>query len=492
MFQDQNAQAVPSRMVIVSSMDGETRTSHPHEAESESYAFAAKAFFPLLARWGQTASINRAESRIDFAIARARQQGREPAHVSFLPLHLMYLTAQAPNIAYAFCEFPEIPTTGFNNNPRNNWLRIADRLTTILTANPTMRDAFMRAGVKTPVYVVPVPIDDACFEVPDWRPGQRVAVDCPACVFPQQSTVLSGLPDPWTARSIDRVRTFPKFCYRKFIEPLLPDTFNDYVRSVVRALFPRPEERPPEYRYQVSKSIELAGIVYTAFVNPFDRNSNWQDLLSAFVLGLSDQDDAMLVVKLAAAPKWINAAQEKVFKFYRTLGSAHRCKVAITTGELTDQQMWELMRGTAYFVNTSQADGGSLPMQAFLAAGRPAIAAAQATTAGYFSGDVGFAIEAHPEPAWWPNDSEEQLVTVRQRLVWSSLVSQLRASHAAASKCGSDYRGRAEQGRTAMAGFTADRVWPLLAAALQSACSHNQSSQPAVQGVQSFPLSKAV
>src|SRR5205807_391729 len=116
---------------------------------------------------------------------------------------------------------------GFNDNPRNNWSQIAGQLTSILTPSRVMQEAFVRAGVKTPVHVVPVPVDSACFQIPDWSPDRKVVIDCPAYEFPQQEVAARPpVPGPWAKRSISRLQSIPKFCYKKWIEGLFTDEFN--------------------------------------------------------------------------------------------------------------------------------------------------------------------------------------------------------------------------------------------------------------------------
>src|SRR5262249_6703321 len=94
--------------------------------EAYSYRFVARAFRPLLDRWASTSEVDRAESRLDYAVWQARRQGRDPIHLSFLPLHRTYLSSRAPNVAFPFWEFPDLPTDYFGNNPRNDWARIAN------------------------------------------------------------------------------------------------------------------------------------------------------------------------------------------------------------------------------------------------------------------------------------------------------------------------------------------------------------------------------
>src|SRR5438876_4867186 len=83
--------------------------------EAYSYRFVYRALAPLLERWGRTVEVTRAESRLEYAVHRASREGLEPFHLSFLPLHLLYPTARAPNIAFPFWEFPDIPDQDFGN-----------------------------------------------------------------------------------------------------------------------------------------------------------------------------------------------------------------------------------------------------------------------------------------------------------------------------------------------------------------------------------------
>src|SRR3954451_14012762 len=92
----------PGRAVVISSVYHETDLARKIGLEAYSYPFVARAFLPLLEEWGRTTFITSPESRLDFALHRAREQGLEPIHVSFMPLHLAYLTGQAPTLAFPF------------------------------------------------------------------------------------------------------------------------------------------------------------------------------------------------------------------------------------------------------------------------------------------------------------------------------------------------------------------------------------------------------
>jgi hypothetical protein len=152
---------------------------------------------------------------------------------------------------------------------------------------------------------------------------------------------------------------------------------------------------------------------------------------------------------------------------YHRLGIPHRCKLAFLTGYLSEAQMVELARGSTFYVNSARAEGSCLPLQSFLAAGRPGIAPRHTAMADYFSQELGFVVQSHPEPTCWPHDPEKKITTRWQRLVWQSLHDQFRTSYEVARHDRKMYDAMARRGVEHMADYAgAERVWPKLAAAL--------------------------
>jgi glycosyltransferase involved in cell wall biosynthesis len=210
-------------------------------------------------------------------------------------------------------------------------------------------------------------------------------------------------------------------------------------------------------------------VVYTTILNPFDPRKNWQDLLSAFLLALGEQEDATLVTKLVVCPKLAAPALNGMLQQYQRLGIRHRCRLAFVTTYLTDAQMAELAKGSTYYINTAHAEGACLPLQDFLAARRPGVAPAHTAMADYFRDDLGFVVESDLEPACWPHDPEQRLSTRWHRLVWQSLHKQIQTSYNVAKNNQARYQALAACGRERMAEFaSAERVWPRLRAALNS------------------------
>src|SRR5262245_2143575 len=85
------------RALVVSSVSPAEATAQRIGREAYSYRFVYRAFAPLLAKWGRITEVTNAESRLDHTLWQSRRQNVEPLHLSFLPLHLVYLTQKAKN-----------------------------------------------------------------------------------------------------------------------------------------------------------------------------------------------------------------------------------------------------------------------------------------------------------------------------------------------------------------------------------------------------------
>jgi glycosyltransferase involved in cell wall biosynthesis len=464
----------PGRALLVSLGFADPEATQKIGQEAYSYHFVYRAFAPLLQRWGRTVAVTRPESRLDYALWRARREGLRAVHLSFLPLHLAYLTEHAANVAFPFWEFPDLPG-GRGDNPRHNWLRVSQRLDLILTASSFTRAAFVRAGVTTPVHVVPVPIAPDYFAVPPWQPGRRAVVSCPAYTFPAEPARSAPEANPWAVPDHcalgmkERVRKL----YRRFVRPCLPGVVRTGLTLAVRgvAAARKAHARKVRVDYPARPALELEGVVYTTILNPFDERKNWQDLLSAFLLALGDRPDATLVVKLVVCPELAPCGLNDILDYYHQLGIPHRCKLALVAAYLSDAQMLELARASTYYVNTARAEGACLPLQNFLAGGRPGVAPAHTALGDYFHGGLGFVVDSHPEPAPNPLDPGRRSSTTWHRLVWQSLADQFRTSYEVARFGQGSYQALARRGREEMGAFAGiESVWPRLAAALDLVC----------------------
>ena len=469
----------PSRIsggeaLLVTSMYTEGDLARRLGRDAYSYRYVYRAFAPLLDRWGIHREVSGQPQVLREAVSDTLRQGQSPVHLSFLPLHLMEPAPGVPNIAVPAWEFPDIPTIDLENDPRHNWAQRAEQVNLIITHTHFSRAAFLRAGVRTPVHVVPVPIRPDYFLVPDWRPGQRVVLDCPYYEFPQPNT-LPRPARPWTNTNTGHLPARPglRELYKKCVRAM-PERFGKALHRSARAVraglwSARQVLKEQDVRelYPPRPNLELSGVVYSAILNPFDTRKNWQDLLSGFLLALKDREDATLVVKLVVSPAWVAEALAEMLSFYRGTGLSHRCRLAFVTAYLSEEQLVQLTQASTYYLNTSRAEGSCLPLQNFMAAGRPGIAPPHTGMADSIDAQCGLTLESHPEPAGWPQEIGGGYRTTWHRLVWQSLHDRLRDSYAMAKHDLSHYETMANRARTRMRQLVSpERVWPLLSSAL--------------------------
>jgi hypothetical protein len=221
---------------------------------------------------------------------------------------------------------------------------------------------------------------------------------------------------------------------------------------------------PPPMPRTSASPLNLSGIVYSSIFNPRDHRKNWEDLLTGFLFALKDCEDATLVLKLITdQPR----AVDELWNFYHRTGIPHRCKVVFVPDFLSDEQLVELAGATTYYITTTRAEGNCLPLMNHLAAGRPAISPRHTAIADYFSRDIGFTVESHPEPAAFPQDSQLRKTTTWHRLVWTSLVEQIQKSYTVAKQDPTTYQRLARNARAEMLGWASlQEVGPRLREAL--------------------------
>jgi hypothetical protein len=437
-----------------------------------SYDIVAQLFVPLLARWGEVIQVAREAGPLESAVCDARRRGLDPVHVSFLPFQDVCLTPSAANVIVPAWEFPDVPDHVFDGNPHNNWVATAHQCDLVIVGGPFTVDTFQRAGIGTPIRIVPVPTPDEYFRIPDWHPDQHVRIPCSACVFPHpdvpdevlwDSPETMGVEAPRSGRSLrDRLREKARLAYRDYVKPFVPPAVHGLLKAAARRA-----GRDSWERYIAScrrPHLDLSGVVYTSIFNPGDGRKNWEDLLTGFIWGLRDCTDATLVIKLVTKNRtWI----DRILTYYRATGLAHRCKVAFVTDYLKDEHMIELARASTYYLTTTRAEGNCLPVMNYLAAGRPCISPCHTALGDYFTNEMGFVVDTHPEPAIWPHDNRLRFRTTWGRIVWPSLVEQLQRSYHVARREHPTYDALSAGGRRKMSQWASvDSIEPRLRAAL--------------------------
>jgi hypothetical protein len=437
-----------------------------------SYDLVAQLFVPHLARWGEVIPVPRETGPLEAAARDARRRGLDPVHVSFLPFQDFCPAPSVPNVIVPAWEFPDAPDHVFDGNPRNNWIAASRLCDLIIVGGQFTVETLQRAGIRTPIRVVPVPTPGEYFRIPAWQADSTIRIPYSAYVFPHPDVPVSALWDapeliaeegtrstlPTPARLRDAMRS----TYSNYLKPLVPPTAHTWIKAIARKAGRNAWERYVESCRR--PHVDLSGVVYTCIFNPGDGRKNWEDLFSGFIWGLRDREDASLVVKLVTKERiWI----DRILMYYRRLGLAHRCKVVLLTEYLQPEHMLELVRASAYYLTTTRAEGNCLPVMNYLAAGRPCVAPCHTALSDYFTREMGFIVEAHPEPAIWPHDNRLRFRTTWGRVVWPSLVEQLRQSYHVARQDRAVYDALAACGQRKMAQWASEEsIWPRLRAAL--------------------------
>lgn len=459
-----------------------------------SYYFVQKAFLPLLRRLGEVIEVEKPEADLARAADAALQGDRDVVHVCFLPLQYAHRAEGATNIAFPFWEFPDIPAHSVNGNDRFNWVTQSTGLSSILTACEFTKQAIQEAGITVPVHVTPVPVDDAWFGVPDWRTDQQVRMgvhhlcfgnhsDSKGAAHAPDSGIDSVDPEPvepvssppQAAAAPRTITALARSFYRRGIKPWIPNRLHgqlcriyDDLRKTARQATITPLSAATPDPNSAAEMV-LSGIVYTTIFNPFDERKNWRDIVSAFLFALGKRSDATLVLKLAVSRPLVQEAQAQFNEWHRRIGDEHAARILIVTDFLSDEQLTDLARGTTYYVNASRAEGACLPLQDFMAAGRPGIAPAHTAMAEYFDDQVGFTVHSSEEPTHYPWDSEKGLSTFWHRIDWQSLHDAFQASYVMAHNQPERYQQVAAAARSRILGHAGqEAVYPKLAAALNS------------------------
>ena len=435
-----------------------------------SYDFVARAFTPLLQRWGRVIEVPFPERYLEAQVWRAGRGDLLPLHVAFRAFQHAWLSPSVPNVVVPAWEFPDVPDQAFDGEPRNDWVHGANRCALVIVGGPFTADALRRAGVRTPIRIVPVPVGPEYFQVPGWSPNRRTLLDCPAYVFPAGGRAAPDVircrpPAAATGRAAGdalrlRWHNAARDVYKRCLRPWIPSRLDRSLAAAQKAWsLPTPSCRQ-------SPRVELSGVVYTSIFTPSDARKNWQDLLTGFLLALGDREDATLVLKLIARDP---AAAHLVLDHYRRLDLQHRCRLVVITDFLSPQQMLALTEASTYYLTTTRAEGNCLPLMNYLAAGRPGISPCHTAIGDYFGGELGYVVASHPEPAAWPQDRQFRCRTSWHRLVWPSLVEQIRASYLAAKQRREVYEAKAACAREKMLQWASvEQVWPRLHAALSS------------------------
>jgi hypothetical protein len=417
-----------NRAVLLSSYGTGANNGKNLGVPGYSHDIVMQLYVPLLEKWGKVIHVQNPKQNLEDAVAAAKSDGLDPIHLSVIPCQDAYLSPSVPNVLMPAWEFPDIPNQGFAGNPNNDWTKVAGDCDALIVSGPFTKNAFRKAGTNVPIHYVQVPTPESYFDIPDWNPGQSATIACGGYAFPKLPEEVENasplpLPQPkQPAQGLKKVGKQLESAIRLAARNSLGEKHYRSVKKRIRRIQRNRTSLPPVDFEQ----LDLSGVVFTSIFNPNDGRKNWTDLLTAFLTALGDKEDATLVIKLVTRNP---LAISKVLGYYRGRDIPHRCKLKIVTEYLTDQQLCELAAASTYYIQTTKAEGNCLPLMNYLAAGRPGISPCHSAISDYFDNEIGLIADSHQEPAAWPHDPRLRIRSTWARLVWPSMVEQIRESY---------------------------------------------------------------
>ncbi len=205
---------------------------------------------------------------------------------------------------------------------------------------------------------------------------------------------------------------------------------------------PPPSPSPPPPKPEVA--VTLAGVVYTAVLNPTDGRKNWHDILTGFCSAFREVEDATLVLKMVKGDS--SSYRRDLFLILARL-APFKCRVVTMDGFLEDTDYERLRSATSYYVNASNAEGLCMPLMEFMCVGKPAIAPRHTAMMDYIDDSAAFILGTTLEHNVWPHDPRHLYTTMRRCLQWDTLKTAFTRSYEVAQQEPALY---AQMGRSAV------------------------------------------
>jgi hypothetical protein len=299
--------------------------------------------------------------------------------------------------------YPAIPTGSWDGDPRSDWRNVLAFSGRTITFSRQAADAVRAAmGADFPVAAIPPP---ASAEGPVPAPAARRTIRLHGVVFDSRDHAY----DPEKPNMPPRVWTGG-------------DPFGEGVE------------------------IALDGVLFTSFMDIEDQRKKGSDFISAFIVANRDKADATLLIKTSE----LNG--EWIAELYKWLAAqpAFACRIVGFRGALEGEALDAVVAATHWYATSPNADGLGLPLQAFLAAGRPAIAPRHGALADLVDDENALVVFSDEEDWRWPTDPEDGGYSfgqhpgdvgpiTRHRVSWSGLVSAFEEAYRLATAAPDDY-----------------------------------------------------
>ncbi len=432
---------------------------------------------PAIERLGAWQRVKQPESSLAYRAAEVEAAGSRAIHLAIGLVQDCYLTPAVPTILLPLWDYPDIPAEDLQCNGRMNWARVASRADLILAPSHFTAEAFRKAGVETPIAVIPPPPRAGWSDLPTWGHGLPITVTVPHLILGELEVDETLTVEPlaitgerpaasWSSRvvmmgrrplrrlkpylsnatihKIDGYRhrvapmlrrpnpvflfgTIARAGYRRFVGGWISDEAHRKLKGLKNRLTGRRPlpTTPPADRPLDPLPLTLSGLVYSINIDESDPTIDDADLMSAAIHAFHDRPDITLLIRLVTTPLREVLDLERLAQVCTRPQIEYRCRIVVVTGEIDDADRLELGRATSYAVEAGRSRGWSLFLAESLASGRPAIAPRHSMLGERVNESVGFPLLSHPEPTAWPNDARAKHATTWNRVVWSDLRDRL-------------------------------------------------------------------
>ena len=197
----------------------------------------------------------------------------------------------------------------------------------------------------------------------------------------------------------------------------------------------------------LTRSLTLDGVVYTAVLNPADERKNWHDLVTAFCFAFRERSDATLILKMTH--RSLTSFMGKLHLLLRQC-SPYACRIIALHGYLDEAQFEALIDASSYYVNASLGEGLCLPLMEFMSCGVPALSTRHTAMLDYVDADSHFIIASSFAPTGWPHDPRHLSRTLQHRVNWQSIVDAFEDSYRVAQEPSERYQAMAQRGMDKM------------------------------------------
>lgn len=433
-----------------------------------SYYFLLREFLPALEQIGTLIQISSLDE-VDTLYDQYKAVGKDVIFLSVSPPQQTPVHLRCPTVCLFAWEFNKIPDTPWENEPRNEWKYVFERIAGAIACSEESAQAVREVmGEDYPIIALPAPVFSRFKDLkPEagWLPQNERTFEFTGFVYDSPLLGLSadGLvqrmerPKPYAIRtsydegqpdtqSVGRLRaTWRLFKEWRAELQKLKETPTQTASTTVSA----PTTKEAEL-YNEHYQLLIKGTVYTTVVNPADHRKNWCFIISSFCWAFRDNPNATLIIKTTHHS--LNFYRIELLTVLSRL-APFQCRVIVLHGFLEEEQYINLIRITDYYVNGSACEGLCLPIMEYLSSGKPVIAPRHTAMLDYLNPQSSFIVNSYPEPSPWPHDPSGVFASRRYRIDWHSMSQHFQTSYNTAQTQPDAYQAMSQEAWLSMYNF---------------------------------------